>query len=429
MSPSNSTGSQTGSPGSALGSPAREPLVISPGRSSGRSSTTSTNKAESSTRHRKSSRIESEIRPRSGSDASRVVCDSRSRTGSDSTSIAGDARSRIGSDPSYIVDECWRAGDSIHAEDDCLHRHHRQRTPRDNFDVDEYDEDPSYFRDYRYDELDEFSLCYCGGEIEDSVCLRCARAVPTGLDTSERSNDPLSSSADYVTRAGQTDERSGDQHTKRSIIEADKECTSHTNLDNSQNTIEISVPCSTIAQHSKTSSSANNPTKTNSKLTKVNSSGNIRSPNRETNTKSNTKTSIPTRQNTSTTSRTSHLSVNHRPPNSTTENNGSKKPKEVRPRCRRSSARARLRRSTFARSPSDLSTESGSTSGGGCSSSVVADGGLEYPCTPELLLEAHKRKHLLDPCEEWMVLELNEYECLIDSVQIVRVRNLVIYQY
>ena len=76
-----------------------------------------------------------------------------------------------------------------------------------------------------------------------------------------------------------------------------------------------------------------------------------------------------------------------------------------------SSRASRLRRSTFTRSLSDIST----------SGSIGSTGSLEYPCTPELLLDAHKRKHFLDPCEEWLVLELNEYECLIDNIQIVRV--------
>lgn len=46
---------------------------------------------------------------------------------------------------------------------------------------------------------------------------------------------------------------------------------------------------------------------------------------------------------------------------------------------------------------------------------------LEFPATPELILEAHKRKSILSPNEEWLLVELNEFECLVDSHDIIRV--------
>ena len=44
---------------------------------------------------------------------------------------------------------------------------------------------------------------------------------------------------------------------------------------------------------------------------------------------------------------------------------------------------------------------------------------LEYPCTPELILEYHKSKSFLTQNEEWLVVELNEYECLIESIDMI----------
>lgn len=46
---------------------------------------------------------------------------------------------------------------------------------------------------------------------------------------------------------------------------------------------------------------------------------------------------------------------------------------------------------------------------------------LEFPCPPELLLSYHKRKELLGPTEEWLIVELNEYECLVESLEIIQV--------
>ena len=45
---------------------------------------------------------------------------------------------------------------------------------------------------------------------------------------------------------------------------------------------------------------------------------------------------------------------------------------------------------------------------------------LEFPCTPEIVLEHHKHKPFLNENEEWLLVELNEYECLIDELEIVK---------
>ena len=45
---------------------------------------------------------------------------------------------------------------------------------------------------------------------------------------------------------------------------------------------------------------------------------------------------------------------------------------------------------------------------------------LDYPCVPELMLEHHKWEPFLKPAEEWLLVELNEYECLIDNLQVVQ---------
>ncbi|KAK2175389.1 hypothetical protein NP493_732g02035 [Ridgeia piscesae] len=45
---------------------------------------------------------------------------------------------------------------------------------------------------------------------------------------------------------------------------------------------------------------------------------------------------------------------------------------------------------------------------------------IEYPCVPELMLEHHKREPFLSATEEWLLVELNEYECLIDKLQVVQ---------
>jgi len=46
---------------------------------------------------------------------------------------------------------------------------------------------------------------------------------------------------------------------------------------------------------------------------------------------------------------------------------------------------------------------------------------LEWPCEPELVLEYHKAKSFLTPNEEWFLVELNEFECLVDSQEILSI--------
>ena len=74
------------------------------------------------------------------------------------------------------------------------------------------------------------------------------------------------------------------------------------------------------------------------------------------------------------------------------------------PPSRDNSLKGRLRNKTISRTYSDVE--------------LMAP--LEFPCTPELILEHHKRKEMLSPTEEWMLLELNEFECLIDNVNVIK---------
>lgn len=46
---------------------------------------------------------------------------------------------------------------------------------------------------------------------------------------------------------------------------------------------------------------------------------------------------------------------------------------------------------------------------------------LDFPCTPELILEYHKRKAFLSGNEEWLLVELNEYECLVENEDIIKI--------
>ena len=46
---------------------------------------------------------------------------------------------------------------------------------------------------------------------------------------------------------------------------------------------------------------------------------------------------------------------------------------------------------------------------------------IDYPCVPEVILEFHKHKPFLKPNEEWLVVELSEFECLIDSFEIIQI--------
>lgn len=46
---------------------------------------------------------------------------------------------------------------------------------------------------------------------------------------------------------------------------------------------------------------------------------------------------------------------------------------------------------------------------------------LEFPTTPDLILDYHRQKPILNNNEEWLVVELNEYECLVDGFEILRI--------
>ena len=52
---------------------------------------------------------------------------------------------------------------------------------------------------------------------------------------------------------------------------------------------------------------------------------------------------------------------------------------------------------------------------------VNAGDKIDYPCTPEIILEHHKLKAFLNPTEEWLVVELGEFECLIDNMDIIKI--------
>jgi len=46
---------------------------------------------------------------------------------------------------------------------------------------------------------------------------------------------------------------------------------------------------------------------------------------------------------------------------------------------------------------------------------------IVYPTTPEAILEYHKAMPFLDQNEEWLIVELNEYECLVDGIEIIKI--------
>lgn len=46
---------------------------------------------------------------------------------------------------------------------------------------------------------------------------------------------------------------------------------------------------------------------------------------------------------------------------------------------------------------------------------------LEFPATPETILEYHKQRPILDSNEEWLLVELNQFECLVDSLDVIRI--------
>jgi len=46
---------------------------------------------------------------------------------------------------------------------------------------------------------------------------------------------------------------------------------------------------------------------------------------------------------------------------------------------------------------------------------------IVYPTTPEMILEYHNAMPFLDENEEWLMVELNEYECLVDGLEIIKI--------
>lgn len=46
---------------------------------------------------------------------------------------------------------------------------------------------------------------------------------------------------------------------------------------------------------------------------------------------------------------------------------------------------------------------------------------IEYPATPEMILEYHKKEPFLSKNEEWLLVEMNEYECLLENLDIIRI--------
>ena len=46
---------------------------------------------------------------------------------------------------------------------------------------------------------------------------------------------------------------------------------------------------------------------------------------------------------------------------------------------------------------------------------------LEWPTTPEFVLEYHVHKNFLTKNEEWLLVELNEFECMVENEEIIKV--------
>lgn len=46
---------------------------------------------------------------------------------------------------------------------------------------------------------------------------------------------------------------------------------------------------------------------------------------------------------------------------------------------------------------------------------------IDWPATPEIILAYHRKKAFLNNNEEWLVVELNEYECLVENVDIIKI--------
>lgn len=53
-------------------------------------------------------------------------------------------------------------------------------------------------------------------------------------------------------------------------------------------------------------------------------------------------------------------------------------------------------------------------------SGVDTSSPIEYPCTPEMIIAYHQKKPFLTTNEEWLLVELNEYECLVDGEDILK---------
>ena len=45
---------------------------------------------------------------------------------------------------------------------------------------------------------------------------------------------------------------------------------------------------------------------------------------------------------------------------------------------------------------------------------------LEFPTTPEFILEYHNHKNFLTKNEEWLLVELNEFECMVEDEEIIK---------
>ncbi len=45
---------------------------------------------------------------------------------------------------------------------------------------------------------------------------------------------------------------------------------------------------------------------------------------------------------------------------------------------------------------------------------------LEWPTTPEFVLEYHNHKNFLTKNEEWLLVELNEFECMVETEEIIK---------
>lgn len=46
---------------------------------------------------------------------------------------------------------------------------------------------------------------------------------------------------------------------------------------------------------------------------------------------------------------------------------------------------------------------------------------LEFPATPETILEYHKQRPILNENEEWLMVELNQFQCLVDSMDVIKI--------